>query len=111
MAKHGNLDPIVDIDLGGSTDITIILHYEHNTKSVLMSVNMHWKLAELRQKLRRRCGKVDKTVIYHQDIGCRYSPRLLNENQKTLGAYKVKDGDALYVGCKPEWQPKASCAL
>ncbi len=100
--KHGNLDPLPDIDLSPKTEISLELTYENiERRSEIHSVSTEQTTKQLRSWVGRSLlgispSKVMLTYVDYEEDRV-YDTVTMTVNSKPLYYYKMKDGDKITI--------------
>ncbi|XP_076037456.1 tubulin folding cofactor E like protein mlt [Oratosquilla oratoria] len=100
IAKHGELDPLVEISLRPEKEVTVTIR--HGENSIQRTINVYQKVLDLKKSLeplvelpasKMRLFYVDMGV----DTGIAYAPEEIKINSKQLYTINVHSGDAFIV--------------
>ncbi|GAB6028990.1 hypothetical protein CHUAL_004781 [Chamberlinius hualienensis] len=95
-AKHGRLDPLVEVDLAPQLVVTVVIHC--GDRKTMRSLNLRMSLSEFKHSLHRFTGlPPNKMRVFYLDKGMGYVPEEMKFNAKKLYSYCVADGDEFIV--------------
>ena len=95
-AKHGKLDPLVEIDFNTPTSVTVTCYYKE--KSFLKTVDLKWTLTDLKKELERDVGlSASNMILFHQfSQPYQWTDHMIYP-QRTMLRYNLQDDHMIYV--------------
>ncbi|KAM7342194.1 tubulin folding cofactor E like protein mlt isoform 1-T3 [Cochliomyia hominivorax] len=100
VAKHGQLDPLVNISLKPDKRVKIILTYQDKSENRL--VDIYRTVADLKVKLEKIVGlPANKMRLYYLDQDYKeFGPEEMRFPNKLLYSYNIQAGDEIIVDVK-----------
>ena len=100
VAKHGQLDPLVNVNLKPDKRVKILFNYQDKTESRL--VDVYRTVADLKGKLEKIFGlPANKMRLYYVDQDYKeFGPEEMRFPNKFLYSYNIQSGDEIIVDVK-----------
>lgn len=98
-AKHGKLDPLVEVDLAPQLQVTVMILF--NDRRLMHKLYLKQTVNEFKSSLHDLTGlQPSRMRVYYLDKGMGSIPEEMKYGAKKLYSYCVRDGDEFIVDKK-----------